>query len=344
MGDLSVWETFVEGNEETTILHDVNFIQIMEDVYHCTAVPQLIKVNDHVCGISAFKVFSLLSSRKLTSMPFNFYPDLVGFQDDENAFSHLISVAEKMPGEVYVEYKTFSEMSLQELHGKKVYRTSSSMVSTLALQNNYTSQQKGYSKSRRNDIRRTSKHAIGARIQFTRASDLGMVRDFYNLLSRLYRDKHRMIPQPWELYKQIYSGLVSRGMADYYLALNSSEVIAGIVVLKKNHHWEYCWAASSSEFHKLGLNALLVDWAIRDAIEAGMKTFGFGSSSPSDDRLLFFKDSWGCMHKPIYYYYWNHQPKPIDLETSFSTLRKAFRFIPLWLLRLISNYLVPQLV
>jgi len=343
MGDLHTWEMLVDANKETMIFHDPSFIKIMEGVYQCSAVPQIIRVDDQVCGVSAFKISNLFSGRKLTSMPFNAYPSLVGLQDDEKAFSHLIAIAEEMDGGTYVEYKTYNKIGLQTWRGKNVYRISSSIVSTLALQNNYASQQTGYSKSRRNDIRRTRKHALDAGIQFTRASDLGMVRDFYNLLSRLYRDKHRMIPQPWKLYKKIYSILVSRGLADYFLALNNGEVVAGIVVLKKNHHWEYSWAASSLELYKLGLNALLVDWAVREAIEAGARTFGFGSSSPSDKKLLFFKDSWGCTHKPIYYYYWNHKPNPIDLETSFSTLRKAFRFIPLWLLRFISNFLVPQL-
>ena len=343
MGDLLAWKTLVEANNRTTILHDAKFIRIMEDVYHCSAVPQIIEIDGQMAGVLAFKVSNLFSSHKLTSMPFNFYPPLVGFQDDEKAFSNLISVAEKMAGGIYVEYKTFNEVSLQKRHGKKVYKTSSSMVSTLKLQKNYALQQISYKKSRRNDIRRTRKHALDAGIQFTRASDLGMVWQFYVLLTRLYRDKHRMIPQPWKLYKQIYSVLVSNGLADYFLALKDGKVAAGIVVLKKNHHWEYSWAASSSELYKLGLNALLVDWAIQEAIEAGARTFGFGSSSPSDIKLLFFKDSWGCTHKPIYYYYWNHKPNPIDLETSFSTLRKAFRFIPLWILRFISNFLVPQL-
>ncbi|MFT3892219.1 MAG: GNAT family N-acetyltransferase [Anaerolineales bacterium] len=344
MDDLQPWKTLVASDKESTVFHDVDFIKIMENVYHCLAIPQIINIDGQTCGISAFHVSSFLSGRKLTSMPFNAYPSLIGQQDEERAFSHLISVAGGMGRGVYVEYKTFYEVGLQPRNGKPVFRTSTSIVSTLSLQADYTSQQRVYSKSRRTDIRRTRKHAFDAGIQFIRASELGMVWEFYNLLSRLYRDKHRMIPQPWELYKQIYSVLVPRGLADYYLALKDGAVVAGIVLLKKNTHWEYCWAASSPELHTLGLNALLVDVAIQDAISAGIKTFGFGSSSPVDNHLIFFKESWGCEHKPVYYYYWNHEPKPIDLETSFSTVRSLFRFTPLWLVRLASSYLVPQLV
>jgi len=118
MGDLRAWETLVEASKQTTILHDAKFIQVMEDVYHCSAVPLVIKIDGQMAGVSAFRVSNLFSGHKLTSMPFNFYPTLVGFQDDEKAFSHLISAAEKMPGEAYVEYKTFSEMSLQERRGE----------------------------------------------------------------------------------------------------------------------------------------------------------------------------------------------------------------------------------
>ena len=343
MTDLVAWKELVVEDKDSTILHDPHFTRIVEEVYRCRAVPQVIKVENGLCGIPAFEVRSLLSGRKLSSMPFNFYPALLGSQDDQAAFSHLTRMASELGRGFYVEYKTFGDLQTQSLHGEPVSKISPSIVSVLPLREDYEKQQAVYSKSRRGDVRRTRRRAQEIGVEFTRAKDITLVREFYDLLCRLYRDKHQMIPQPRTLYEQIYYVLVPQGFADFYLAWKDEKVLAGIVVLKKNNHWEYSWAASSEQYRELGLNALLVDWAIRDAIANGIKSLGFGSSSPHDNGLLYFKSSWGCKHRPIHYYYWKHEPKPIDLETSFPIVRRMFPYLPLSFIRFVAPYLVPQL-
>jgi hypothetical protein len=343
VADTITWEDLVLKDVNSTVLHTPHFIRIIEQVYKCKAVPQVINTEEGLCGIPAFRVRSLLSGQKLTSMPFNFYPSLLGASDDLRAFLHLVDLAKELGKNFYVEYKTFNDLQIESLHGKPIFKASPSIVSVLPLREDYEKQQAGFSKSRRTDVRRTRRRAMERGIQFTIVKDLKTVREFYDLLCRLYRDKHRMIPQPKVLYEQIYRLLVPLGLADFYLAVKDKEVLAGIVVLKKSSHWEYSWAASSEQYRGLGLNALLVDLAIQDAIAGGAETFGFGSSSPNDKQLLYFKGSWGCENWPIYYYYWNHEPKPIDLETSFLTIRSFFPYIPLWLMRFVAPYLVPQL-
>ncbi|MFC1975137.1 GNAT family N-acetyltransferase [Chloroflexota bacterium] len=338
-----MWQDFVDNNQNSTILHDPRFIQIIEQVYKCQAMPQIINTEQGPCGIPAFKVHSLLSGRKITSMPFNFYPSLLGVENDLEAFLHLVELAKELGKNFYVEYKTFNNLPIDSLYGEPIFKTSSSIVSVLTLKEKYAEQQAGYKKSRRQDVRRTRRRARERGFQFAKANDLSEVREFYDLLSRLYRDKHHMISHPRITFEQIYHLLVPLDLADFYLALFEKTVQAGIVVLKKNNHWEYSWAASSEQYQELGLNAILVDWAIQEAIAARAKTLGFGSSSPNDENLLFFKGSWGCKHRPIYYYYWNHEPHPVDLETSFLIVRRFLPYIPLWLIRSIVPYLVPQL-
>jgi len=91
-------------------------------------------------------------------------------------------------------------------------------------------------------------------------------------------------------------------------------------------------------------NAILVDWAIRQAINSGVKTFGLGSSSPDDKALRFFKANWGSVESNIKYHYWNHIPRNIDLQSSFLFLRQIYSYLPLAILKRIPKFLVPKLV
>ena len=134
------------------------------------------------------------------------------------------------------------------------------------------------------------------------------------------------------------------GIADFLLAVSGKEVLAGIVLLKKNSVWHYTWGASSlQKFRTLSLNTLLIDFAIRQAISENAKTISFGTSSAADKGLLMYKTHWGCVHKPIYYHYWNKEPNSLDIETSYSELRSLLKITPLPIFQMFSKKIVPRL-
>ena len=175
-------------------------------------------------------------------------------------------------------------------------------------------------------------------------NSISEVLQFYNLLARLYKNKHHMIPQPYMLFKEIYKKLCLTGKAEIWVVKILDQVVAGAVLLKGKETWEYSFGASDPKYANLYLSAQIVDLLIHRAIENGAIEFRMGSSSPSDTNLLFFKERFGCSHHPIFYYYWNKTPKEIDLNSSYAFPRRVFPFLPTWSVKIISRVCVPWLV
>lgn len=323
--------------------HQESFINLIENVYGCKSEHLLLKENSGSLGVPLMRCQSFMFGKKLTSMPFNFYPPLLHQKDEvdhEGVFSHLIKIT---PNKYYLEYKTFDNLnpSFMEKYGIKGIQPS--VVSELALKPTYEEQLKGYGKSLRQNIRTTSKKIVEHNVILKGSNDIDDLRDWYNLLVRLYRDKHSMIAQPYSLYEKLFSNEDTNWAARLFVAKKGNLVLGGIFIIQDQDHWEYSWAAFDSSHNKLGLNSLVVNFAIEKAIAEGAKSFGFGSSSPDDEKLIYFKSRWGCTSKPINYYYWNKTPKPVNLGESYGFAKSVIRKLPVFLLKRLPEYLVPKL-
>ena len=165
-------------------------------------------------------------------------------------------------------------------------------------------------------------------IQVYQSSSQEDLDQWFRVLMRLYRDKHRMITQPKSLFQRLFD---CPEFTKLFIAKKEDKVIGGILILFDSNRWDYCWGAVVPEFTKFGVSSLIINEAIVGAIEAGASTFGFGSSSPTDKNLLEFKSKWGCDEISMFYHYWNHRPNNIDLSNDFQLIRNAFPYIPLLL-------------
>lgn len=323
-----------------------SFVEIMRTSYGYESKHDVVDGT----GYSAVLCNSLLSKNKLSSFPFNFYPPLLNDKVDEDSslidemvFDKMIHQAKKLKNG-YVEYKTFTTLSDVFVKQHQIANVEPSIVSILKLKNSYEDQLKGFGKSLKQNIRTTGRKLPDNGIELIRSKDQNDLKKWYHLLVILYRDKHAMISQPLSLYQNLLAYKGEDWNAELFLAKKGKDVVGGIFILKDKNHWEYSWAATDGRLHKLGLNTLLVDFAIQKAIEEKVQSFGYGSSSPQDEKLIYFKSRWGCTSKPIHYYYWNHIPKPIDLESSFSFARKVYKMIPLTILKVLPEFLVSKLI
>jgi serine/alanine adding enzyme len=338
--DDGAWRQLIFQDPSATMLHEPAFMGIIEQVYKCQAIPRIV---NGLTGVPAYRVRSLFGS-KITTQPFNFYPALVGQADDQAAFANLVAMARSMGTKWYVEYKTTKRIADGFLSGFGDVKMIAPIVdSTLILKADVESQSASYNKNLRQNIRTTTRRAEEQGVRLLRAENEAQVRGFYHTLSRLNRDKHRMISHPWALYRDIYRILGNGGDAAYFVAEKDGEVVAGAAVLTGQCHWDYVWGAAGHEFRKLGLNTLLVDGIINAAVLAGAKTLGFGASAPDDESLLYFKSRWGCDHRPVNYYYWNAAPKNTDLNESLPLVRSLLRHVPLAVIRRAAPLIVPFL-
>lgn len=315
-------------------------------MYGCKSNNFQLELGERSVTCSSVKCRSLFG-KKITSLPFNFYPPLLGKQelnDHYPCIEKLIDQTQQL-NKQYLEYKTFDQLEdhFVKEHGLKCVNPS--IVSELYLEDTYEQQLKGYKKSLKQNIRTTSKKLHEEGITLEISSSIKDLKSWYHLLVKLYRDKHQMITQPFGLYKRLLlNNEKKEGWGStLFIARKRNEMIGGIFVIWDKDHWEYSWAATNPDYNRLGINTLLVDFAIQEAIRSGAKTFSFGSTPPSDEKLIYFKSRWGCTTKPIYYYYWNHEPKPVDLNNDFKIIRKVFQYVPLPILKFIPKYLVPLL-
>jgi serine/alanine adding enzyme len=338
------WLDMSSCDPNATVIHDPVFIEIIEEVYGCNSLASIVKSDMGQTGVPMYQVGPTLFGRKITSHPFSFYPGLLGAGDETAAFLHLVERARSLGRKWYVEYKSFSEIPEANWHDiGNVQRVALLVDSSLHLKSDLEAQMSSYSKSLRQNLRTTRRRADENRIVLRRADNERDVKGLYDVLTRLNRDKHSMISHPYSLFRLLYHKLGALGKASFYVAEKDGDIVAGTVLLCNDHHWEYCWGAADAKVAKFGVNTLLVDMMINDAVVAGARIMGFGSSSPNDETLLKFKSRWGCVSRPVNHYFWNATPQKIDLNDGMPMLRSLVQHVPLKLIQTAAPLVVPFL-
>jgi serine/alanine adding enzyme len=335
------WAELVECDPDASILHDHDLTEIIEEIYNCKFVSGLVESEAGMTGVPGYQVGPTIFGQKITSQPFSFYPGLLGAKDEIAAFLHLIECAKELGSSWYVEYKSFGTLSGDSMEKiGQVQKLVPLIDSVLELKTDRDAQLSSYTKSLRQNLRTTRRRMEEKGIILRCVDTERDVKGLYNVLTRLNRDKHRMISHPYSLFRSFYQKLKPLGKAEFYVAEKEREILAGTILLRNNHHWEYCWGAADATVAKIGINTLLVDMMINDAVAAGAKTMGFGSSSPNDETLLKFKSRWGCVNRPINHYYWNTTPRKVDLNNGMPLLRSLIPHVPLKVIQLAAPYAV----
>jgi len=320
---------------DNAVYYSKDFIDIMIDVYGLK--------RSGIClfGQKLLMVNSIFSGKKITNMPFNFYPS-PRFTSVEEAKQFFIGLKRLCDNQrKYAEIKSTRKLLTEEqLTTLNVDVISPCLVSYLELSSSYVNYLTSLSKNHRQNIRTYKNKLKDGQIKISLANSLNEVDAFYNVLIKLYRDKHKMICHPFHIYKRLFES----GIAQFRVAKINNQIVAGIVVIPSNEVYSYAWGAGSQKFDNLGLIYILIDWLIQDAIEKGIKYIDFGSSPFTDEGLLAFKSKWGCIHYPVYYYYVNRpHPKIVDYNESYRGIREIYHFMPFWLIKRLTPIIVPQL-
>lgn len=177
------------------------------------------------------------------------------------------------------------------------------------------------------------------------ADDLAL-RQFYRLMARTYRDKHRMIPQPFDWFRRLTAqALAPRHVRTYAVCdRRTSRFLGGIVVITDPVQWCYAWGATDQTDGHRDLSTLLIGSAMQDAAAAGATVFSLGASPISHKSLRQFKRCWGGEEHPVLTYYWHQVPKEVDLYAGFPLAKAVVARAPLWVLRRASALAVKVLV
>ena len=91
---------------------------------------------------------------------------------------------------------------------------------------------------------------------------------FYIALSELYIDKHKMVFQPFSLYKKLFE----KGMANFFVYKREKKVLSAIVIIEDGDKIHYNWGITNKDYYKYSLNTLLVNEMIKFYFEKNINS------------------------------------------------------------------------
>jgi hypothetical protein len=177
------------------------------------------------------------------------------------------------------------------------------------------------------------------RIEIMFAEKEEELRGFYHVLASQYVREHKMLFQPFDLYRRLFS----QDFGQLLVAKQDSRVVGGMFLLSDGNVLHYNWGARA-QVGNVSIGTILVDAAIDHAFSAGYDYFDFGSTPLSDDALLRFKLKWGAEDIPVYKYSTLQNPGIVDLNSSYLWPRKAFSFLPVSVAKILMPFVVPWVV
>ena len=343
MSGLRNFITLAKEQSNAGVLNDPAMIELIANVYRCEPAHQVVDTPKGPMGVPMFKVCKPFIEKKIVSMPFYFYPKLVGADDYEAAMTRMIEEAGSLGPRASVAAKTDQTLPESFQRQERVEAIVNSIESRIDLLTDAGLQRKKYQKRHFEKIGKARRDIAQKGDRIAPLDGREGARQFYNLLIRQYRDKHWMLPQPWNLFENLFSAKMSMGFVRGYGLFRSDKLLAGIIVVGDRHEWKYCWGATSASCDVANASAALIDESIADAIAAGAKLYNLGSSSPTDENLLAFKSHWSSTQTPIHTYYWNCRAQKIDLNTGFRFPRWVIHHSPLFAVEMAAKIFVPWL-
>ncbi|MFQ6082764.1 MAG: GNAT family N-acetyltransferase [Methanosarcinales archaeon] len=324
--------------------HSEEWAEIVYDCYGFT--PKFI-VLDQENYLPLFLSNSLLFGRKMVSAIYNFYASPI-YQNEYKLRELLVAAINLAKNEKanFLQIKPVSELPESVVNELGFIKKNQYKITQLEL-DSYDVVYKRYKKNFRQNIRTNLRKLKDNKIFIEKSLNYSDLRAFYSIMVRLYRDKHLMIAQPFRLFKLIFKELIIKNKADLWIArLNNGRVIGGILTILENDIVTYAWSATDQNFAIYSINSLIVNEAIKYYCNHNFKLFDFGISSPYQNNLLFFKSRWGGKTWDLPYYYYLIKTKEIpniDFHKSYVSLRKLFRYVPIWTIEALSPFIVKQL-
>ncbi|MDD5331738.1 MAG: GNAT family N-acetyltransferase [Candidatus Nanoarchaeia archaeon] len=339
----TAWNDYIKKNSQSSIFHTLEWKQIIEETYKFKPLYFLAVENNEVRGIiCSFLTSSLIFGKKIVSTPFNFYNQPL-FEDQEAGNLLInklkeIGLKEKVK---YIELKTLEDLNIQnpELQKHPHY-----FISNLKLEDTEEEIESKYYNRLRKNLRTLKRNAEKNNIKISFSDDDKDLKQFYNVLVKIYRDKHNMICQPYVLYKNMKENF--KGNFRLLIAKKDNKVIAGMILLFFKDQAVYAYGASDLNYKILSPGTILIDHAIKFCSKNHYKTLDFGVTSQYQTELLNFKQNWGTTeHKMPYYYIPITQKEinPPDYYTYMKNLRKPFKYVPIPLIKMASPIITRQL-
>ncbi|HTV62053.1 MAG TPA: GNAT family N-acetyltransferase [Verrucomicrobiae bacterium] len=149
-------------------------------------------------------------------------------------------------------------------------------------------------------VRRAIRKAEKSGVTVTVSRELDAMETFFSLHCRTRR-KHRLPPQPFAFFRNIYEHILSQNLGMIAVARCHNRPIAASVYFHRGARAIFKYGASDDAFQQLrGVN--LVMWeAIKWLAREGVRTLHLGRTSIGNEGLRRFKLGWGAEEHRINY-------------------------------------------
>ncbi|RXJ54421.1 GNAT family N-acetyltransferase [Candidatus Marinarcus aquaticus] len=312
------------------IYQNQEFLQILEDVYQIEKVK--IFEDEQLNNITTFYQ-SKKKKGNIFNMPFNFYYTPHFSEENKNVFfDQLNKFSIQNNSNIVIK----SLIKYDDFHYVSQNMNSILDVSKV---NSYEAYFNSLRKNFRQNIR-TSYNKLPNDIEFKIINNINELELFYITLSELYIDKHKMVFQPFDLYRKLFES----GIAKYFVYKKNNQILSAIVIIEDENKVHYNWGITHNDYYKYSLNTLLVNEMIKHYFDKNIQYVDFGATPNSDEKLLYFKSRWGCEHYSVYEYYTLNKPLEIDLNNSYKLPRNIYSKFPKPFLRWLMPKIVPWLV
>ena len=291
-----------------------------------------------------FLVKSPLFGRKLTTQPFNFYGGLLS-ASEESARTVVDNARDvwKRTNARYLEIKNVQRLNTDLVKKFNLIERSPVVRYVVPLQESAEEFDKQLKRRFREKIHRLQRQASSAGLTI---EDVGpnaeiSLREFYDLLTDEYKFKHLMLVQPFRLFQQVAKALPD--LFHLYIARIKDKAIGGAMILRFKNVDYYLWGAFDQKTEEISPLTLVLAEAMRQAREAGSKTFDLGVTSRSHEGLNFFKSRWGGECESLNYYYLANNPEDVphlDYFNSFRTARQLIKYVPRRMIQRISPLVI----
>lgn len=192
--------------------------------------------------------------------------------------------------------------------------------------------QEVWRKFNKTSVRLAIKKAERENVQVTELQTNEELSQLSYLMSKSTK-RHGLPPYPKDLFGRIHKNLVSKGMANIFLAKYRQKLIAGLVLFAYNAQAMPAYIFSDVDYLNKRPNNLLYWHAIKWSYENGSKVFDFGITSPYHLSLLNFKKRWGTStYKIPYYLLSKNTTGQMILDPSrpkFRFATKFWKFVPI---------------
>ena len=350
------WNDYCDSNNSSTFFHTLTWKKIIENTYNFKPMYLLCCENGKVMGVAPFFLTeSILFGKKIISTPFNFYNGIL--YDDKKIIKkfidYLLKCYKNTPKNYSIEYiqiKNLEVFDNEIINSCRLNEELHYNISFLDLNNvNYT-------KRLTKNLRTIHRNADKNNIYIREAASKKDIQEWHYIMTKTLRDKHNMISQPLKLFYNIYE-ICGDSMKLFLSCIKKNEnekindkmtekIIGGTLLFFYKNQAVYAWGASDQAYKEFSPNTILVDYHVNYCMSKKFSTLDFGVTSPEHPSLLKFKESFGCVHKklPFYYLLLNNNSIPhLDYHTSFKTLRKPFKYVPIPLINAFSPYITKHL-